>query len=240
MGIKQFPQANPVLQKISLRLNLAGAGPESPILSGLGGTITLQLGESEILRSWRIFSGDPDNPDFENEFTVVGTDDPATQDIIFGTDTATGTEAVRNVLEFITDRGTTHRQFWVKDLPDIGSLYIGNQEAQGGSALFSIANSTPITFGINVLPNFGDEFFRIGELDANRWANTLRTWGGACTAEVFIDGGLAIEELYIGDLHGWYWPTPSGGDHEILVTLRSEFNSVHTVDITGTITIEYV
>lgn len=239
MGFKAFPQANPVLQKLALRLNLAGSGPQSPILAGLGGTITLTLAENELLRSWRIFSGDPDDPDFENEFTVIGTDDLGTQDIIFGTDTHTDTEPVRNILEWVTERGTTHKQFWVQDLPASGSLYINNQEAQGGSATFNIGVSTPITFGINIMPNFGDEFFLIGEHSGNRYANTFRTWGGAKTAEIFLDGNVIIQERDVGDVHGWYWPTPSVGEHDVIVRLRAVSGSMNTVDINGTISIEY-
>jgi hypothetical protein len=235
----EFPQANSALQKLSVRMNLSGAGSESPILSGLSGTMEVQLREGEALRSWRIYSGDPDTPDFENIFSV-GTDGPFEQALVFGTDTDTGTVAVRNYVEWITDRGKTVRQFWVRDLPGTGSLYIQNQEAQGSQAFYQITSGDPLSFGINILPNFADEFFKLHEITANRWTNTLRPWGGAKTAEVFLGGGNIITEQYIGDVHGYYWPNPSPGTHTILVRVRAEQSSVNFVDISGTIFVEFV
>ena len=193
----EFPQANPVLGKVSIRLNLAGSGSDSPILSGLAGTLSLDLTEGEVLRSWRIYSGEPDTPNFEKIFTV-DTDGPLSQAIVFGTDTDTNiTLPVRNLVEWITDRGKTIRQFFVQTLPTSGSIYIQNEEAQSGEKLFRISSGDPVTFGINLLPNFGDEFFRLHEITANRWTNTLRAWGGALTAEVFLDGGKIITERYV-------------------------------------------
>jgi hypothetical protein len=239
-NVNLFPQANAALQKPALRLNLAGSGQESPILAGLAGRLALEFNEGEILDSWRIYSGDEDDPDFENVFTVSTDGQPTLQDIVFGTDTDTGTDAVRNYLEWITNAGKTIRQFWVQDLPGSESLYVGNQEAQGGDAVFQISAGEPVTLGINIMPNFTDEFFQVHEATANRWTNTLRSWGGALTAEVILDTNLIISERYVGNVHGHYWPSPGAGSHEMIVRLRAAAGSVNFVEIDGTIRVEYV
>jgi hypothetical protein len=240
MAIEYFPQANPVLQKLAAKLNLSGAGGESPILAGLAATMTINLSDGETLDSLRIYSGDPDSPTFEKTFSVSTDGEPTTNNIVFGTDTDTGTTAVRNYIEWVTDRGKTTRQFYVQNLPSQGCLYIQNQEAQGGDAVFQIESGDPVSFGINILPNLTDEFFKIGEYSANRYANTLRSWGGAFTGEVFLGGINIISERYLGDIHGYYWDSPGSGTHPISVNLRASLNSVYIVTITGSIRIEYL
>jgi hypothetical protein len=229
-----FPNANPILQKPGLRVNLSGVATKSPVLSGLGGTLQIILGNGERLLSWRIYS-----ENFEKQLTIVDPDNP-TVDIVFGTDTDTGVLAIRNYVEWITNYGKTVRQLWVKDLPAAGSLYIGNQEAQSANAQFAIASGEPLSFGINILPAFADEFFSIHEYVGNRYANTLRNWGGALTAEVSIDGAPIISERYIGEIHGYYWDAPGSGIHPVLVRLRAAESSPYYVDIDGNIEIAYL
>jgi hypothetical protein len=240
MAIEYFPQANPVLQKIAAKLNLSGSGPENPILSGLAATMTINLSDGETLDTLRIYSGDPDSPTFEQVFEVSTDGEPTTNNVVFGTDTDTGASAVRNYIEWVTDRGKTTRQFYVQNLPSQGCLYINNQEAQGGDAVFQIESGDPVSFGINILPNLADEFFKLGEYSSNRYANTLRSWGGAFTGQVSLDGTNIISERYLGDIHGYYWPAPSSGNHPIAVRVRAATASAYYVDITGNIRIEYL
>lgn len=227
-----FPNANPILQKPSLRLSLGGVSGKSPLLSGLAGTISLDLAEDERLISWRIFSDS-----FENQLDIDDQFSPSI-DIVFGTDTDTSDDGVRNVIEWITDRGTTKRQLWVKNPPQTGGIYIGNQEAQSAGATFSIAAGEPLTFGINILPDFADEFFAGHHYIGNRYANTVRSWGGALTAEVWLDGSVILEERYIGDIHGYYWESPSSGVHPVAVRLRAAQGSSYYIELTGSITIQ--
>jgi len=230
-----YPQANPILQKPGIMVNLSGIGLKSPILAGLAGVFSLSLGNGERLLSWRIYNTERA---FENQLEVVNPEAPTTN-IVFGTDTDTDSPSTRNYIEWITNYGKTVRQFYVKNLPAAGSLYIGNQEAQSANAQFSVASGDPLTFGINILPAFADEFFAIHEYVGNRYANTLRNWGGAITAEITLDGSLIISERYIGDVHGYYMASPSSGTHPIKVRLRAAKASPYYVDIDGNIEISY-
>jgi hypothetical protein len=236
-----FPQANPTLSKVGLRLNLAGTGILSPILSGLAATVSLTLREGEELQYWRIFSGDGDNPDFENVLPAATDGSTISTTIVMGVDTDSGTsEAKRNYLEWITNYGRSIQQFWVIDLPSSSSIYLAGQEAQTGEAFFQIGSGEPITFGINILPNLTDEFFRVYEHPVNRWCNTLRSWGGAFTAEVFLNITPIISERYVGDIHGYYWSAPPEGIATVTVRLRSTAGSASFVDVTGNLRVEYV
>lgn len=137
------------------------------------------------------------------------------------------------------DTRTFLRQFWVKDIPFKGGLYLHNQEAQLGEAVVFInqADSDPYahdaTFGINVLPVFSDEFFTQHEYIGNRYAQTIRNWGGATTVEFWVDGGKVIDEIDIGDLAGYFWDDPDYGLHEVFVRLRADWSSAYYVDIPG-------
>jgi len=63
------------------------------------------------------------------------------------------------------------RQFFVKDLPASGGIYLNGQEAQRGEAWVFINPSdanqfaSDASFGINVLPVFSDELFLGGEYE---------------------------------------------------------------------------
>lgn len=168
--------------------------------------------------------------------------------------------------EEFEQRTTWRRQFFVKDKPASRGLYINSQEAQQGEAWVFCHpdDSNPYagdaTISINILPEFSDEFFRVGEWRGNlgeqvglryfvaqelvtlygrkrpnRFAQTLRNAGGAKTVEVFRDAGKTpvISERLIEDLAGYYWPSPSLGRHTIRVRLRSEWGSSNYVDIVG-------
>lgn len=133
------------------------------------------------------------------------------------------------------------RQFWVKDLPSSGSIYIAGQEAQNGTAVVYLneADINPYardaSTGIAILPNFSDEFFAQQEYVGNRYANTLRNIGGISTVELFIDGAKVLDERSIWDLAGYYWDNPGEGTHTVVARVRSAEGSGLYRDITGTV-----
>lgn len=233
-NITFFPNANPTLQKVSAVLNIAGVSESAPILSGLSARIQLDLNPGERLLSWRIY-----NKTFENQLLVDDEENP-TATIVFGSDTASGPNGVRNYLEIITTSGPTVRQFWVKDLPAFGALYVNNVESQAGELVIVTPSDEALTIGLNILPTFSDEFFQLGEYSGNRWANTLRHFGGALTGEVFFGSppSLIISERYIADVNGWYWDNPAVGIYPITVRLRAAIRSPQFVDISGSIQIQ--
>lgn len=238
-----MPQKNPILDKPAARLGLAGLSADAPLLAGLGMSLRVSVGEGEELHRWRIFA---DNG-FNNELTwVLAPDqediDPQVPDakttVVLGIGTATGGSSVRNYVEWITSRGPTRRQFWVRDLPSSGALYVANQECQASTAVLVVDPGDPVSFGISILPDWDDEFRRQSEYDGNRYAQTLRMWGGASTAEVFLDGVRIIGERDIADIEGFFWSNPTIGDHTIRVRLRAARESIYTVDIDGSIQVE--
>lgn len=230
-------QANPTLDKFGTALGFAGDGVQGAILSGLGSRITVQTGKSEILLGVRIYTLDG----FENDLTLLGPlvpGFPLTTDIVHGVDTQSSPEGTRNFIKMVTNKGTITRQFWVKDLPSTGNLYIDNQDAAGEAITFvNVGDSQElarvITFSINILPNFEDEFFTQQEYVLNRYAQTRRAWGGAATAEVFLNSRLIIPEQEIEDIHGYFWDDPAFGAVPITVRLRAKLGSAHYVDLTG-------
>jgi len=231
-------QANITLGKPSARLQLAGAGIIGPILSGLKGRFTVFFNDGETFTSGRVFTSTGFNNVLSWEVAANG----ATADVVFGVDTATSAAGVRNFIEWVTNRGTSLRQFFVKNLPAANSVYIDNQEAQGGEAVVFINNGDPdvwarrASFAINIMPAFNDEFFTQQEFVGNRFANTLRNWGGAATAQVFLDGVEIISERAIEDVHGYFWLDPIAyGIHAIKVRLRSVLGSSVFVDVHGSI-----
>jgi hypothetical protein len=229
-----FPQANPRLQKFITRVNLSGA-ETSPILSGLGATVSLQLNSPERLLSWRVF-----NDDFEKQLAIDDDQAPTTE-IVFGTDTDSddSSSGKRNFIEWVTTAGTSVRQFFVKDIPSEGNLYLGNQEAQAAGAVWTIRAGEPVSFGIDILPSLGDEFFGLHEYTGNRFSNTLRNWGGAFTGQVWLGQIVIINERYLGHIHGYYWDAPAAGTHIVVVRIRAAAGSPYFIDIEGTIRIEY-
>ncbi len=160
------------------------------------------------------------------------------EEMFFGRNSS-GTNFWRYGHTAFRDTRTFTKQFWVKDIPFMGGLYLANQEAQLGEAVVYI-NSADVnpyardaTFGINVLPVFSDEFFTQHEYAGNRYAQTIRNWGGARTVEFWVDGSRVIDEINIGDLAGYYWDDPSYGLHDVFVRLRADWASAYYVDIPG-------
>jgi len=134
------------------------------------------------------------------------------------------------------------KQIWVKDIPLKWGLCLAGQEAQLGEAIcfVNVGDVNPMardsTFGINILPIFTDEFFRQHEYSGNRYAQTIRNWGGAATVEFWTDEDLgtpSIAEMDIADLEGYLWEGPSWGLHEVYVRLRASTGSANYVDIPG-------
>jgi hypothetical protein len=231
-------QSNPTLDKFGLPLDFAGDGVQGAILSGLGARLRLVSTQDEILLIYRIYTDDG----FENNLTGLGplTGSPILTDIVHGVDSKSSSSGTRNFIEWVTNRGRQVRQFWVKDLPTSGYLYIDNQDASVEAVTFvnvgdSQEKGNVITFSINILPNFEDEFFTQQEFVLNRYAQTRRAWGGATTAEVFLNDILIIPEQAIENIHGYYWENPQFGSVPIKVRLRAKTASSDFVDLHGTI-----
>jgi len=179
--------------------------------------------------------------------------------------TFSGAVPQRNILEWTTNIGTCRRQFWVVDHPTIGAVYVDNQEAQSGTAYVHVdptATSSPpftdmaagdedaatawwdknLMFSVSILPALSDEFFQQQEhydkvkTWGNRYANTLRNWGGASTVEVFLDGGgtATVAERELKDFDGYFWGVVSEvqlGAHILTIRLRSVMGSATYVDL---------
>lgn len=242
-GPPGFPNANPQIDKPSSRLYLGGVDDKAPILAGLAASLRINLNEDEELQRWRIYSEEGFNKELAWE-RLETVDDSLPQrsipvaSILFGTDTDASPDGRRNFVEWTTNYGIQTRQLWVKNLPTTGSIYIANQEAQSAGATLRVGFGQPLTFSINILPNFADEFFRLHEYDGNRWSNTLRSWGGAFTAEIFLNGSLIIGERNVQNVHGYYWYTPVDGLNLVKVRLRASEGSPYYVDLTGKLTID--
>jgi len=167
--------------------------------------------------------------------------DPYTEEMWFAQE-GTGTNFWRHGHTGYEETTTFKRQFWVKDAPAWGAMFLAGQEAQVGIAIAFVnpsdanTRAKDVTLGINILPTFADEFFTQHEFDGNRYAQTLRGWGGASTVEIYLDntvGSPVIPEMDIGDLEGYYWTAPSAGLHAIIARLRADEGSEYYVDITG-------
>jgi hypothetical protein len=240
----RMPQKNVTIDKMASRLNLAGSGELSPILAGLAATFSLTLQPGEELQRWRIYS----DGGFSKELTWVlypdGDEEVAERSLAqtsvqFGRDTDTGTSATRNYIEWTTNFGVARRQFYVKDPPAEGGFYYGGQLCHNAEVEFLIAAGSDLTLGINILPGWADEFGIQATYSYNCYANTLRCWGGAFTAEVFMDGAVVISERDIGDVSSWYWDNPTEGLHEMRVRLRAMAGSEYFVDFDGSVRITY-
>ena len=115
MSERNQVQANPVLDKVSARLSLAGAGEVGAILKGLGATIKITLEKDEILGYVKIFSHGPNQ--FSNDLTASGSFSSLSGGrqlwscpIVYGVDTdygLSGGKAVRNFLEWSIKRKNT-------------------------------------------------------------------------------------------------------------------------------------
>lgn len=228
-------QRNPTVGKASLQLGQAGASPGGPILAGLRGRLRITLGPGETLLNQWVANDDGDFLNLNVE------EDPATgdvlADVVFGQDTFYG----RNVLEWLTNRGLSNRQFYVAALPSSGALYLDGQEAQSATSravVYVDASTTnPMarcaSIAVNVLPTLTDEFFAQHQYPANRYANTRREWGGAATAEVFVDGTVEVAEQDVADLCNLWMAGLTSGRHEVVVRLRAEEGSAWYVDVIG-------
>ncbi len=236
-------QANPVLDKMGRRLLLAGAGIQGPILAGLAGRLTVTFEDEETLEELRIegetgfLHGLTVNQDTEGK--------SATADLIFGTDTDTSVAGRRNFVVFTTERGTQRRQFWVKNKPTSGGVYIDNQEAQQMEAIVYVnigdlnpwARSASVAF--NLLPTFNDEFFNQQEYSGNRYANTRRNWGGVETCQTCLSddpaaiGDEIIAESKVEDVMGYFWEPENYGLYYVTFRLRARKGSSTYVDIVG-------
>jgi len=236
------PQRNPTLDKIATRLMLAGSESRAPILAGFHAQVDIELRENEVFKSVRIY-----NDTFNNSLTATTTGRTVTvADIEFGVDTDTGASATLNYIEWITSYGTTRRQFYVKNLPSSQSLYVNNQESQSNAATIYIDLETAgpyasmATFSINILPYFNDEFFVQHYYTPNSWCNTLRPWGGATTAEVFIDSVQKISETDLQNIHGYFWTNPTYGYYNIRIRLRAITGSSNYIDIEGNLLLRQI
>ena len=237
-------QRNPTLDKVSTQLSFAGAGLLGPILNGLAGRFTIVLDTGEVFRSVKIYSDDytyyPSH--------VIDTDTGNVfVDVVFGVDTDRGDPSVRNTIEWITTFGTSRAQFYVKDAPHVDGIYVDGQEAQRGGATLYVNKQDPddyrekcVSFSINILPAFSDEFFLQHEYVGNRYANTIRNWGGAATAQVFLRGAEIIPETDIAEINGYYWLEPAYGKSTIVARLRAAEGSLNHVDIEGYVIVRQI
>lgn len=225
------------------RLLLAGAGLQGAVLAGLAARLTISFEDDETLSELKIegetgfLKGLTFDQDTEGE--------TATVDIVFGTDTDTGDPARRNFIVYETERGIQRRQFWVKNVPTIGGVYIDNQEAQSSEAVVfvNLADLNPwartASVSFNILPLFNDEFFTQQEYSGNRYANTRRNWGGAETCQVFLSespsstGPEIIAESKIEDVMGYFWEPENYGLYYVTFRLRALKGSSTYVDIVG-------
>lgn len=233
-----FAQKNVTLDKVTTRLDLAGISTLAPILSGLHASVTLTLHSGETLKQLKIY-----NDSFENVLspTVSGTT-ATVSNIVFGTDTDTG----RNYIQWRTSNGTAEQQFYVAAAPTSQGIYINNQEAQSGTAyVYREVDSTnernkDVSLAFNILPYWADEFFKQQWYTSNAYANTLRHWGGAKTAQVLIDGSTVISESNINTVHSYYWNEPSFGYHSVEVRLRALSGSSYYVSLNGNIRVRQI
>lgn len=237
-------QANPTLDKFAQRLVLAGAGSQGPILSGLAGRFTLSFLEDETLQGWRVYTPSGFNRSLPNNQSTDGGSVSTT--LVFGTDTASTPGGIRNFLEWTTDRGVQTRQFWVKNAPTEGGLYVNNQECQKGEAIVFVnigdVNkwAERVSLAINILPTFNDEFFTQQEYSGNRYANTRRNVGGVETAQVFINNEEVVSERPVENVMGYFWEPPLYGLYTIRVRLRAKKLSTTYVDLFGTIRVRQI
>lgn len=230
----RMPQANPTLDKIAIMVNLSGSSPASPILPGLAGSVEIDMDDGEEIDSIRVTS---DLGFSKSLGWSVLENGNATTSIVFGQDSDKSDSGVRNILEVTTNYGVFTRQFWVKNQPIAGGLYVDNQECQATESRISISEIGDISFSINILPNFADEFFQQHDFLKNRWANTLRSWGGAETAEVFLNDNLIISERNVALVNGYYWQGASSGQYTLKVRLRASRGSTYKVDLSGNLLI---
>ena len=188
--------------------------------------------------------------------------------------TFTGIAATRNILEWTTNYGTCMRQFFIMDPPKSHGIYIDNQEAQSdvakvfvdptasylsglgqGEDLETTFWDRNMQFSMNMLPPLSDEFFRNqeyfndagkGKRYGNRYANTLRNWGGATTVEVVFhttvpdDGSTGnrinpiVAEEDIEKVNKYFWGTVAEEDltlHSLIFRFRALRGSSWYVDM---------
>ncbi len=238
--------ANFAHDRAALLLNGAGGSRDFPIFlpasgangTGMKGRFVFRLGSFEVVRSVRLYSEDGS---IDSAPVAITSGQEATVDIVFAaSNVASGSAAQRNFLLLETNRGSTERQFWTRTLPSSGAIYINNQEAQSGRAnVFRTDSANPrstdVTFGVALFPGTSGEFFAGGESPANRYAQTLRPFGGAATAEV--RGGWQSESIVAerpaARLRGLYLESMADGDYGLTVILRAMAGSSDFLVVPG-------
>ena len=246
-------QQNPALDKISVRLGRAGSGDLSPILSGFGGKLTLPLSTGETLTAWKFVWDSGSFDIFADSPTYDVSTNTYTYSFVFGTESASDSSAAgkRNYLEWTTtiagETGsyTFRRQFYGKDVPTKGAIYVANQEAQESEAIVNFSmesgeadeHAGNISLAFNILPTVNDEFFAQGEYVENRYANTRRNWGGAATCQVSMRKSESdsyeeiISETVIENIMGYFWTPNEYGLHSFRFRLRSVMGSANYIDV---------
>ena len=228
-----FEQRNATLDKVTTRLDLAGISTLAPILSGLRADVTLLLHSGESLKQIKV----TDDDSYENILSATVSGNTATvSNFVFGVHSTTG----KNYIEWRTSKGTARQQFYVAAAPTTNGIFVNNQNAQGATAYVYRDNATvdrnkDVSLAINILPYWSDEFFKQQWYTSNAYANTLRNFGGAKTAEILIDDTTVVSETIIGRVYGYYWEEPAYGYHSIKVRLRAATGSSYYVTLSGNI-----
>ena len=191
-----LPIANVTQGKAAVQVGLAGADEVGAVLSGLAGTVVWAVPRGEAFYSADVVCVAKDFQADLDCTPVAGGMVEAL--VVFGTDTASGSPAVKNKIRWTTSLGTQERDLWVVDPPAIGALYAANQECQVGEATVYACLGDPepengqVSLAVNVLPTAVDECFDQHEYEGNRYANTRRGWGGASTIELLVSTFLFL------------------------------------------------
>jgi len=240
MPTKDLDQFNPTLDKMGSQLGQAGAASLGPILAGFPGRFTIRLDDGEALSLVQIVNDD--GLVISTPTITTSTDgETASIDVTFGTDTSTGVPPVRNHVVWTTTFGVSRRHFWVRDFPSADGVYVDNQDAQGAEAVVdcnlddAIAYARKADFSIAFFPAINDEFFTQHELTLNRWANTIRNWGGVETVQIWLDAVEIWGETDIADVDGYFWEPTVYGTHTLLCRFRAKEGSSTYQDISATI-----
>lgn len=172
--------AEQIVNKAAATLNLAGATPESPILSGLGVSFVFYLSSSERLEAVHIHQ-DPGvyKSNLKPSCTVIATNAWALSMLAGAGTSVAGTHltgAMRNFLRVVTNHGARTREFWIRSRCQ-DAVVLEEQNAHD-------ANLDPVTIRI---PTAGTawlpvavEFFKSWETQFGRPA-----YGGARFVSLF-------------------------------------------------------
>ncbi len=234
----QLAQFNPTLDKMGAQLGQAGAASLGPILAGFPGRFTMTLDVGEAVSLVQIVN---DAGTVISTPTINTGSGIAWVDIDFGTDTSSAVLAVRNHIIWTTNYGVSTRHFWTMDFPTSNAIYVDNQNADGGEAIVdcNIFDGNPwagkLDFSIALLPKINDEFFSQHEYSSNRWANTLRNWGGIATVQIWINALEIWPETDIADVDGYFWEPVSYGLYTIKARFRAAVGSTTYQEVTGSL-----